>query len=153
MKTFKQIIEYFESEVSNSLFLKSFYWGLPWEAAKDKDVYYPSLFVEDTMSNNVSFAAGLYEEYTVSFYVLDRGFEDKSNRLQILNETNKISKLIINNVTAFLNDDDDLEQTPEFSLLPFEDSFPDLVYGWRVTFTFKQVFTVDCIDYDEYNCA
>lgn len=120
--------------------INHFDWKTPSEILNTEDINYPAIVFETDPIINVTEAL---EEYTLAFYILDRNFEDVSQRLKVLSKTKQLGLMFLQQLNR---DHYDLLPVPNtFSILPLIDDFADRVTGWRFEFRVEtDVQWVEC---------
>jgi hypothetical protein len=125
MKTYNQLVAFFNSIANAHYFIKSFGNGWDTEADLAKNNTYPYLHITP-LSNSVEENTTTYR---IGLVVCDLVKEDDSNLNEVLSDTNQTIKDIVkilrneNNMFGIL-------EAP--TLNPFRDKYADLVAGWQV---------------------
>lgn len=125
MKTYNQLVAFFNSIANAHYFVKSFGNGWDTEADLLKNNTYPYLHITP-LSNSVEENTTTYR---IGLIVCDLVKEDESNLNEVLSDTN----LTIKDVVKILRNDNNMFGiTDQPNMTPFRDKYADLVAGWQI---------------------
>jgi len=133
MKTYNQVISFFNSIANAHYFIKSFGNGWDTEADLLKNNTYPYLHVTplaNTIDENTT-------SFRVGIVVCDLVKEDESNLNEVLSDTNQTIKDIVK-ILRNENNEYGILESP--SCTPFRDKYADLVAGWQCEMTVEVNF-------------
>jgi len=145
MKTFKQVVEFFESAANDSLVVNTFKFGtIDKLDASDQNVYYPYVFLRPVTSpglvlnpNGVSGTRTL----TFELYSLDVPKLTESDYLGVMSDTEQTLYDIIGYVNR------GVEQQNAFitltNIAPVNEAFQDRLYGFVATLNYSEAGIID----------
>lgn len=125
--TFKELVLTFEDIVSKHLQIKSFYFNETWELGQNHDILYPAFQLEQAILVNHEVHI---ENYNIAFNVIDRSYEDLSERINVLSNLKQIGDSIIAYLrkhTTLVKEDANFN----FTCIPYQEAQMDRVWGWR----------------------
>lgn len=132
LKNFKEIVQELETFCTEHNQINSFAWGNI-DNISTTDQVYPQLFLMPVPSTLESTMANI----TFDMYVMDVMKQDRSNLLDVMNETLLIGSDVVAN---YFDNEEDYNMTLDESVIniqPFEFRFDDVLAGWIFTITLQ----------------
>jgi len=140
MANFKEIINYFEVFSNNHTQNNGYGWGNIADINTNDDMEFPIIYVNpitSTIDNNVTI-------FKYDIYFLDVLLQDKSNLLDVMNNTKQIGNDFVfyfsdnSESTGFELDEDNV------SISPFVGKFDELLGGWIYSIDIETVAELGC---------
>lgn len=145
MKTFKQIVDIFQSACASHAGVNTFYWGtLDKLDSTSQNVKYSYVFLRPMTSTGVATSDnGLSGTRSLSFelYSLDIPKLTEADYLQVMSDT----EIIIYDLISYFNLGA-MQQTSMITLdtiTPVNEAFNDRVYGWVANITYVEQAVLD----------
>ena len=147
MRSYKEVVEIFETAANNHLAIKSFASGpLSYLDSNSQNIRYPFVFLRPITSvgfiNNV-------RTLTFELYSLDQPKVSNENALQVMSNT----ELYLYDIGAYIRVGTE-QQTMDFEMTqlnPVNEAFQDRVYGWVATINYTEPAVYDYCNYPDGN--
>jgi hypothetical protein len=145
MKTYKEVVETFQSASNAHLAIKAFAEGsLDYLDASSQDIRYPYIFLRPVASPGINLDAnGVSGTRSLTFelYSLDIPKLSDASPLKIKSDTEQY----IYDLIAYFNlgSGQQSEWLTLQGILPVDEAFNDRAYGWVATITYSDIYILD----------
>jgi hypothetical protein len=145
MKTYKEVVETFQSASAAHLAIKSFAEGsLDYLDASSQNILYPYIFLRPVASPGINLDAnGISGTRSLTFemFSLDVPKLSTASPLKIKSDT---EQYIYDLISYFnLGSAQQTEWITLQGILPVDEAFNDRAYGWVATLTYTDIFVLD----------
>ena len=145
MKTYKQVVEVFETAANNHLAIKSFASGpIDYLDSNSQNIRYPFVFLRPLTSVGL---VGNVRSLTFELYSLDVPTVSSGNALEVMSNT----ELYLYDIGAYIRRGPE-QQTLDFTmnnLNPVNEAFQDRVFGWMANITYTEPAVYNYCNYPQ----
>jgi hypothetical protein len=145
MKTYKQVVETFESASDAHLAIKTFAEGaIDYLDASSQNVKYPYIFLRPIGSSGINLNAnGISGTRSLTFemYSLDIPKLSDASPLKIKSDTEQYIYDLISYIN--LGSEQQTEWCTLSGILPVDEAFNDRAYGWVATINYNDTYVLD----------